>query len=192
MFIVEGRIISTEVFSKKFLCNLNSCKGACCWEGDFGAPVTDSEEQTIREIQSIILPLLSKESVKVIEEKGVVTQGIEYDSKLTPLHPDGACVYLVKDELGIAQCAFEKACDEGLTSFKKPISCHLYPVRVSENKKTEFEALNYDEWDICSAACALGEEHQMPVFRFVKDAIIRQYGKVFYNQMEDIYQTYFT
>lgn len=192
MFIVEGRIISTEVFTRKFICNLNSCKGACCWEGDFGAPVTEQEIQTIKEIQAVILPLLSEESRQIIQKIGVVCGDPEYHGMLTPLHTDGACVYLVKNELGIAQCAFEKAWSAGKTSFKKPLSCHLYPIRVTKNAQTDFEALNYDEWDICSAACAKGAEEKMPVFRFVKDAIVREYGQEFYNQMEDIYKTYFT
>lgn len=192
MFIVEGKIVSTEVFTQKFICNLNACKGACCWEGDLGAPVTHEEILTIKEIESIIRPLLSDESNRIIEEKGVVVGDPEYEGMVTPLHSDGACVYLVKNELGVAQCAFEKAFSAGKTHFKKPISCHLYPIRVTKNDQTDFEALNYDEWEICSDACILGQEHQMPVFRFVKGAIVRQYGQEFYAQLEDIYKTYFT
>lgn len=191
MFIIDDKIVSTEVFTQQFICNLSACKGACCWEGDFGAPVSKKEERIIEEILPTILPLLSDKSKDIIVQKGSTTDEAYLKQKVTPLHKDGSCVYLTKDKNGIAKCAFEQAWEAGDTSFKKPISCHLYPVRVVENEKTDFEALNYDEWDICSAACKLGQENQMPVFRFVQDAIKRQYGQDFYDQMEDIYKTYF-
>lgn len=191
MFIVEGKIVSTELFSTQFMCNLSKCKGACCWEGDFGAPVTKEEKECIEKIQDIILPRLSEASRNIIAEQGKTTYSGYCKSDVTPLHEDGACVYLAKDKAGIARCVFEQAYEEGLTDFKKPISCHLYPVRIVENKDTDFEALNYDEWDICKAACALGKEKEMPVFRFAKDAITRHYGEEFYEQLEGIYSDYF-
>ncbi len=192
MFVVNDKIVSTELFSQKFICNLSKCKGACCWEGDFGAPVTLEEKDIIENVLDKIMPKLSEESQFIINRDGVASYNNHIKGMTTSLHENGACVFLVKDEGGIAKCAFEQAYEAEEISFKKPISCHLYPVRISQNQETNFEALNYDEWEICSAACSLGEEHQMPVFRFVKDAIIRQYGSDFYEQMEDIYQTFFT
>jgi len=191
MYIIDNKIVSAELFSRKFICNLSKCKGACCWEGDFGAPVTDEEDRTIKANLSTVQSLLSDASNTIIEVQGHTTYNSQIGGKVTPLHPDGACVYLVKGDDGVSNCAFEMAYNEGLSTFRKPISCHLYPIRITENAETKFEALNYDEWDICSAACQLGEEQRMPVFRFLKEAIIRKYGTEFYDQMEDIYQTYF-
>ena len=192
MFIIEDKIISTELFSQKFVCNLSKCKGACCWEGDFGAPVTDDEENSIDAINDKVLPLLSNASKSIINEKGVAPYDAILKRKVTPLHADGACVYLTKDSSGVARCVFEKLWEEGKTDFQKPISCHLYPIRISENKDTGFEALNYDEWEICKPACSLGEEMKMPVFRFLEAAIVRQYGQGFYDQLEDMYVSYFS
>lgn len=191
MYVVDGKIVSSKLFSTQFMCNLDKCKGACCWEGDFGAPVTDEEVEIMKEISDIILPRLTAASREIIAQQGSSAYDAYCKSQVTPLHEDGSCVYLAKDDQGVARCVFEQAWEEGLTSWKKPISCHLYPVRVTENAKTRFEALNYDEWDICKAACNLGEEMKMPVFRFAKDALIRKYGEEFYEQLEGIYEAYF-
>jgi len=191
MYIVEGKVVSKHIFEERFVCDLTACKGACCWEGDFGAPVTDEEADIIDEIKDEILPLLDKQSVDVINQQGTAPYLPYIKSKATPLHKDGACAYLIRDSDGIAQCSFEQAFNLGRTSFRKPISCHLYPIRVSKNKLTRFEAINYDKWEICSAACTKGKKLDMPVFRFVKPALIRAYGKEFYDHLEDLYTTYF-
>lgn len=192
MFVIEDKIVSTEVFSQNFVCNLSKCKGACCWEGDFGAPVTLSEVDQIEKLQDIIRPHLSERSRVLLDEVGIAPYNEYLKSHATPLHHNGACAYLVEDDQGIARCSFEVLFEKGLTPFKKPISCHLYPIRITFNKATNFEAINYDEWDICNAACRLGDQMKIPVFRFVKEAIIRRYGQSFYDQMEDIYSTYFS
>lgn len=184
-------MVSSEVFSVKFHCNLQKCKGACCWEGDFGAPVSKREETILDDIMPTLLPMMSKASQDIIHEEGAYISTKYHDNKVTPLHKDGACVYLVKDEDGISRCGIEQAYEKELVDFKKPVSCHLYPIRVTKNDITGYEALNYDEWEICSDACALGVEKGMPVFRFVKDALIRRYGEEFYDQLEDIYRLYF-
>ena len=191
MYIIEGRIVRSSLFEKQFICNLSKCKGACCWEGDFGAPVTESEAIVIEGILDKVTEYLSPESIDIITEGGHAPYSPMLKKRLTPLHENGACVYLTMTEDGIASCAFEKAWEDGKTSFRKPISCHLYPLRESKNKISGFDVLRYDEWDICKAACQLGAENRMPVFRFLKDAIVRRYGQSFYDQMEDIYATYF-
>ena len=190
MFIIQGKIVSSDLFSRRFVCNLSKCQGACCWEGDYGAPVADDEIKTIEDILDQITPLLNEESADIIQRDGVAPWSELYKGNVTPLLSDGSCAFLIREN-GIARCAFEKAFEGGLTTFKKPVSCHLYPVRISENTSNKMESLNYDEWDICSSACSLGEEMQVPVFRFVKSALTRKYGQSFYDQMEDIYETYF-
>ncbi len=188
MVVIENKVVSRDLFTVKFICDLNKCKGACCWEGDFGAPVKSEEIQIIESILPIIFSYLSEESVHKIRREGVAPFSGLFGDNVTPLHEDGACAFLIRDKLGVAQCAFEKAFEDKKTTFRKPISCHLYPMRIHVNNETGFEALNYDRWDICSAACTLGEKYQMPVFRFLKEAIVRKYGQEFYDQMEVIYR----
>lgn len=184
MLIIQDILISDEVVAQHFHCNLNICKGACCWKGDFGAPLEVEEIEVIKSIYSIITPFLTDEANEKIASDGQVDYYEEPEFEGTPLLPNGACVYMVYDKLGIAQCAFELAYREGLTTFKKPISCHLYPIRVTVEKDRHFEALNYDDWDICKAACRLGEKKQIAVYEFVKDAIIRKYGHSFYEELD--------
>ena len=187
MYLIKDILISDDVLKKKFVCDLQKCQGACCWEGDFGAPLSDEETQTIKNIYPKIKNLLSTSSLDKLSKSGFIENHPDNNSAVTPIMPDGACVYLVKDSDNIAKCSFEKAYEDGMTDFRKPISCHLYPLRILQNKPSGFEAINYDMWDICSAACNKGEKLSVPVFRFVKDAIIRKYGLDFYNEMEQIY-----
>lgn len=188
MVIIQDKFISDEIFETHFLCNLSSCKGACCWEGDFGAPLTNQEKEILIENIDVIKKFLGPASIQRIKEIGLFQFFDEPKFFGTALHENGSCVYLTYDEMGVAQCGIEKAWEAGEIDFQKPISCHLYPIRVTENEETRFSALNYDKWEICNAACALGKEKQLPLFRFVKKAIMRKYGVDFYNEMEAYYQ----
>jgi len=188
VFVIDEIVISDEVLERKFVCNLQKCKGACCWEGDFGAPVREAEVPIMEKHIGEILPRLSESSRAKIESEGVARYDLLYEGLVTPLHEDGACVYLFKGEYGVAMCAWEQVYKEEKTPFYKPLSCHLYPLRINKNEETGWEAINYDEWDICKAACSLGEALQIPVFRFVKDALIRAYGADFYDQLEALYE----
>lgn len=183
MLIVQGKLISNDVVEQQFICNLKACKGACCWEGDWGAPIKEDEIEKLKKGLDEIKPYLTEEGLKVIEEKGVAVYNKEPDEMGTSLLGNGACAFMTYQD-GIAKCGIEKAYEEGKTEFKKPMSCHLYPIRVSENEATGFEALNYDRWDICSAACALGKEHQLPVYQFLKEPLIRKYGADFYEELD--------
>ncbi|MCB0645895.1 MAG: DUF3109 family protein [Saprospiraceae bacterium] len=184
MLVIDDVLISSEVLERKFVCNLNACKGACCWEGDYGAPVDVQEKLSIQSQNENIKVLLGPEAKQILEENEGFVYYDEAESWGTALHPDGSCVYLFRDELGIAKCAIEQAFHSGISSVNKPISCHLYPIRVTKNEIQGFEAWNYDEWDICSAACQLGEELKVPVYQFLKEAIIRAKGEDFYAQIE--------
>jgi hypothetical protein len=183
MVIVQDKLISDDVIQEQFLCQLDLCKGACCWEGDAGAPLEDEEMNTLLEIYDDIKPFLRPEGIKAIEEQGlfVLQDKNEYG---TTLINDRDCAYLTYEDNGIAKCGIEKAHEAGVIDFQKPVSCHLYPVRVYKNEETGFEALNYDRWDICSDACSTGKKASLPVFRFVKNAIIRKYGTEFYDELE--------
>jgi len=184
MLIIQDKLVSQDVIEKKFICNLKACKGACCWEGDFGAPLEKAELATLENIFEDVKPFLKQEAVQRIESTGLYEWNKEPQEYGTTLMKDGACVFMTVNELGIAGCGIEQAHRAGVTNFKKPISCHLYPIRVTKNTKIKFEALNYDEWDICSAACALGEKEQVAVYEFLKEPLIRKYGKDFYEELD--------
>lgn len=182
MIIVQDKLVSDDLVEEQFICNLSKCKGACCWEGDLGAPLADEELEILNNIYEHVRPYLTEEGQNKIDTEGGYAFFKEMDQFGTQLLPDGKCAYLVIEPNGVAQCGIEKAWKTGAIAFQKPISCHLYPIRVS--KTTGFEALNYDRWDICSAACQLGAEHQMPVYKFLKDALTRAYGADFYEELD--------
>ena len=186
MLLIQELLISDDVIEKKFICNLKACKGACCWEGEWGAPLSREELITIEKIYPAMQPFLRPEAVERIKEVGLYEWNEVPQEYGTTLMEDGACVFMTYDALGIATCGMEEAHRAGVTDFKKPISCHLYPIRVTKNEDTGFEALNYDEWDICSAACALGEKEQVAVYEFLKEPIIRKYGADFYQELDII------
>jgi|WetSurMetagenome_2_1015567.scaffolds.fasta_scaffold301194_2 hypothetical protein len=189
MFLINEILVSDLLFYEHFECDLNKCKGACCWEGDFGAPVTHGEIREIEKIIDIVLPLLPEASRKKIEAEGFTSYYKEPDFVGTNLIEDGSCVFLKKNEQGIALCALESLYREGTTEWKKPVSCELFPVRVNKSEIKGFEALNYYEWDICHEACNLGKKNKIPIFKFVKNAIIRKYGEDFYQQMDIAYES---
>lgn len=183
MILIDEILISEEVVKKQFACNLSACKGACCVEGDFGAPLEDREIVLLGQMLNEIMPFLPVKSRERIREVGFHTLQEGGIGSETELMPDGSCVFMGRDALGITFCGIEKAYRAEEIDFKKPISCHLYPIRVVKNPQTGFEALNYDEWDICSAACTRGEKEEISVFEFAKEAIERAYGPDFYEQL---------
>lgn len=184
MYIIQEVLIHNAVVKEHFLCQLDACKGACCWEGDWGAPLEDQEIDLLQELHEKISPFLSPAGLGVIAQKGVATWYEEPQEYGTSLLPNGACVYMTYDAAGIAQCGIEQAYNAGDISFKKPISCHLYPIRIESKPELGFEAINYDRWDICAAACTNGKKAKLPVYRFAKDALIRKYGQEFYEELD--------
>ena len=181
MILIDNKIISDDVVEKQFVCNLDACKGACCWEGDSGAPLEKAELVILEEIYPKVKPFLTKKGIEVIEREGVYTYYKREEEYGTPLVDNAACAYLTYDE-GIAKCGIEKAQEAGVIDYKKPISCHLYPIRITSNET--FDAVNYDKWDICTAACSLGEKLEVPVYQFLKGALIRKYGEEFYEALD--------
>ena len=180
MLEIENTLISLDVLEKKFTCDLSVCKGACCVTGDSGAPLEPHEADTLREIYPLLRPYLREESVKTIEESGTSVIDIENDT-VTPLNDGKECVFVLFED-GIARCAIEKAFFDGVIPFRKPVSCFLYPVRIK--KLSRYDAVNYDRWDICHAAPALGEKLNMPVYRFVQDALKQKFGAAWFNLLE--------
>ena len=183
MILIGDILISKDIIEKDFACNLNACKGACCIEGDYGAPLTKDEVLIINDLLEDVFPYLPIDAQEKIKSDGFHTFNNSSDVDETNLMSDGACVFMGRNELGITFCGIEKAYYDDKIKFKKPISCHLYPIRVSKNKQTGFEALNYDKWDICNSACTNGKKQKIRIFEFAKEALIRQYGLAFYEDL---------
>ena len=186
MYIIDQFVILDEVIENQFVCNLEACKGACCWEGDYGAPLEEEELDVLDAIYENIKPLLSSEAIQSIEKEGRYVYVEEEKEFATPLLENAACAYLIFEDNGIAKCALEKANEMQLTDFPKPISCHLYPIRIESMEHSLFKKIRYDQWDICSAACENGLKLEVQVFEFLKKPLIRKFGAEFYERLEDI------
>jgi len=181
MLVINDKIIADEVLYEQFVCNLTSCKGDCCIKGDAGAPLEEQELTILADIYLQVEPYLMPQGIAAIAEQGKFVQ--EEDGTFsTPLIEGAACAYVHFDDLGVAQCAIQQAHRDGKIDFPKPISCHLYPIRIK--KQGYFEAVKYDRWDICKAACKLGKQLRVPVYVFLKEPLIRKYGSDFYVQLD--------
>lgn len=181
MLQIDDTIISLDLFDECFVCDLASCKGVCCIEGDAGAPLTEDEIDKLEELLPIVWNDLSEASKQVIDRQGVYY--IDEDGDPVTSIVDGReCVFTYTDEQGMCKCAIEKACREGKTDFYKPISCHLYPVRLLERKN--YIGVNYHRWNVCECARVLGKQQKVPVYKFLKEPLIRRFGKEWYEQME--------
>jgi len=188
MFQIGKSIVSEELFEKEFVCNLQACKGMCCVEGDSGAPLLEEEKEILEKIYPVVREYLTKAGVKAIEQQGKFV--IDKEGELTtPLINGKECAYVIQDNKGIYMCGIEKAYLDKKIDWPKPVSCHLYPVRVKDY--VEFQAVNYNEWNICSSACELGKQLQVPLFRFLKEALIRRFGQDWYDEMEIIAREYY-
>lgn len=183
MILLENTIVSEDILEKNFICNLAACKGACCIEGDSGAPITQDELEILEAELENIKPYLTAVSLEAIKTQNFWEKDSDGDLVTTCL-PTGECNFSLRDEAGMLKCGIEQAYRDGKTSIQKPLSCHLYPIRISN--VGEFEALNYHRWDICKPACKLGEEHQVAVYQFLKEPLIRKFGDYWYHELDEI------
>ncbi len=183
MILIDQQLISDEILDEAFVCDLNACKGACCVEGDEGAFLEEAELKELERVYPVVKEYMTEEGILAIEKQGYHVTNEDGELK-TPLINGGPCAYIYYDK-GIALCGIEKAWRDGKIDWMKPVSCHLYPIRIT--KAGEYDALNYERWDICSPACSNGQKLEVPVFRFVKDALIRKYGEGFYEALEATY-----
>lgn len=182
MIAVGNTLISEDVLEKKFVCDLQACKGACCVAGDSGAPLDKDELAVLESIVDKVKPYMVKKGVAAIEKHGPYVIDEDGDYTTTLVSDKAECAFVYFDENKIALCAIEKAHKEGKIDWKKPISCHLYPIRISKLKA--HEALNYDKWDVCKPACTCGAKLDVPVYKFLKDPLIRKYGKDWFKELE--------
>lgn len=181
MIAIDNTIVSEHLLEKKFVCDLNACKGECCVAGDAGAPLEKEEIQILEDIYEEVKPYMSKAGIKAVDKQGfyVIDEDNEYT---TPLINGKECAFTVFNKNDIAGCAIEKAHAEGKVDFKKPISCHLYPVRISKYK--DFDAVNYHKWEVCKPACECGKKLNVPVYKFLKNPLVRRFGEGWYKQLE--------
>lgn len=183
MIVIDDVILSDDIRKREFVCNLNKCKGACCVQGDGGAPLSDEEVEILPKIYNQVKEYMTPEGIETVERLGYVVQEDDEDYLSTPLRAsDTACAYVNFSDDGITFCAIEKAFLAGKIDFQKPVSCHLYPIRVQEYE--EFTAVNYHQWEICDPACSFGMELGVPLYKFVKTPLIRRFGEDFYNALE--------
>ena len=159
MFQLGKTLVSETLFEQAFTCDLTACKGACCVEGEAGAPLETEEISQLKEHWTTLKPFLTKEGIAAIEAQGVATQNA-FEEWETPLIDGKACAYIAYDSKGVAQCGIEQANKQQATKLQKPISCHLYPIRVKSY--SAFVAVNYHEWAICAPGCALGAALKQP------------------------------
>jgi hypothetical protein len=178
---IQDKIVSTQIFERQFVCDLTACKGACCIEGNEGAPVTKEEVNIIEANLNKILPYMRPEGIAAIETQGVVYEDEDFEPATTLVNGK-ECAFVYFDQTNSAKCAIEKAYREGQIDFIKPISCHLYPIRTKQFN--EYTALNYEKWDICEPACACGEKLDVPIYKFLKEPLIRAFGPEFYKELE--------
>lgn len=182
MIKIGDTLVSFDVVEKFFCCDLDACKGACCVEGDAGAPLTDEEDRALQALLPEILPLLTPAEVRAIEEGGPSYKDPEGDT-VTQLVEGGCCAYTCFEKDGLCLCALEKARRAGNPRMFKPISCSLYPVRVKDYGG--FKAVNYDRWKICRPAEALGRKKGLRVYEFLREPLISRFGEEWYAELEE-------
>jgi len=184
MIIIGDTLVSEELLDEHFVCDLHACKGACCVEGESGAPLEMDELPKLEEVYEQTKPFMRAEGIKAIEDEGLYTVDVDGDFVTTLVDRNKECAYVTFDQHGIAKCALEEAYNAGKTSWKKPISCHLYPVRLA--KLTDFTAVNYHRWQVCKPACECGSKLKVKVYKFLREPLIRQFGEAWYAELEDI------
>lgn len=181
MFLIQNTLVSLDVLEKEFCCDLDTCRGCCCIEGDAGCPVTDEELQQIEQLLPLLLPEMTKEAREVVTK-----QGISYldpsGERVTSIVNDKDCIFARTDHNGWCYCLIEKAYNAGKIGFKKPISCHLYPIRLT--KVGNYTGVEYHRWDICHCARQLGKKKHIPLYQFLREPLIRRFGEAWYAELE--------
>ena len=181
MIEVQNTLVHQDIVANNFVCHLEKCKGACCIEGDSGAPLEPNELDILQKIYLQVKPYMTAKGIETVEKVGTYVKDFEGDYTTPCVDTNKECAYVVWEN-GITKCAIEKAYENGEVDWKKPISCHLYPIRITAYP--EFDTLHYDRWSICASACNFGDELNVPVYKFLKDPLIRKYGEDWYNELE--------
>ena len=186
MIAIDNVLVSDLVAEAKFVCDLTKCKGGCCEDGDAGAPLTTEELDILNQVYDIVKPYLTKEGIRTIERRGRYLYDKEF-GWVTPTIEGKMCVYGFRDENNVIKCGIEQSYRDGKIDFKKPISCHLYPITLRQGQNGDYDRMNYEPRDIlCNPACVLGKKLKVPVYQFLKEPIIRKYGEEFYEALDAV------
>ncbi len=185
MIEIDDKIVSLDLITEQFACDITKCKGICCVEGDSGAPLEIEEVNTLEQEYDNFKPYMTPEGIKSVEQNGVMVVDADGDYT-TPLVNGAECAYTYSEN-GLTLCAIEKAYREGKCKFHKPISCHLYPIRLINFSDGRI-GLNYHRWGVCSSACKNGKANGIPVYKSLKEAITRRFGAEFYAELEQAEQ----
>ena len=181
MIEIGKTIVSLDVIESKFCCDLDHCKGACCVDGDSGAPLTTEEAETIENLYPVFKEYLSPENVAEISRQGFSV--IDQDGDLvTPIVGKNECVFTFVDERGITRCAIERAYFEKRSTFRKPVSCHLFPIRITGYKR--FDGVNYEKLKICKAGRTNGKSNNLPLWKYLEEPLTRKYGEEWYQELK--------
>jgi len=180
MIQIQQTLLSDEIFEEQFICDLCKCKGQCCVDGESGAPLTHEEYEQINNILPVIRHMLSPEAQALISEQGIAYTDVDGEL-VTSIINGEECVFTWFDDDGVCKCAIDTAYREGLTDVQKPLSCHLYPIRLTEY--ADFTAVNYHRWSVCKPAVKLGRKEKLPIYRFLREPLIRRFGEVWYKEV---------
>ncbi|NCI45369.1 DUF3109 family protein [Sediminibacterium soli] len=184
MIAIDNILVSDEVIEEQFVCDLAKCKGGCCEDGDAGAPMEKWELEKLKDNYDVIKPYMTAEGLAEVKRQGKYLFDKEF-GWVTPTINGGICAYGVRDEKGIIKCSIEQAYNDGRLDWKKPLSCHLFPIKTQKSKRDpDVEYVNYEpRQDLCRAACGLGKKLKVPVYVFLKESLIRKYGEGFYEAL---------
>lgn len=187
MLEIGDTVVSFDLFEHKFCCDLSVCRGCCCVKGDAGAPLTEEEVKELDKVLPAVRQFLSARALEVIDRQGTSYVDADGDN-VTSLVDGRECVFTYFEN-GICLCALEKAYNEGLIDFPKPISCYLYPVRLEVYDT--FTAVNVHRWECCRGAEICGKERGIPVYRYLKNSLIRRFGAEWYAELSSAAEAYY-
>jgi Protein of unknown function (DUF3109) len=188
---IENILVSDSIVEEQFVCDLNACKGGCCEDGDAGAPLEKEELTILKENFEKVKPYLTKDGIEEIEKNGFYVYDREF-GWVTPTIGNKMCAYGCRDKSGVIKCGIEQAFNDGMLTWRKPISCHLYPVKIKKSKKENLEYVNYEPREgMCDPGCAFGRKLKVPVYQFLKESLIRKYGEDFYKALDQVARDYF-
>lgn len=188
MLVINNTRVSEELLKTEFVCNLNACKGACCVAGASGAPLETDEAELLRKHFPKFKHYMTDLGLEAVKKQGYAVYDSDGDLTTPLVGPEKECAYVYFDSDQTAKCAIEKAYEDGHVDWIKPISCHLYPIRISSTKNLEL--VKYSRWSVCAPACKNGKQLGVPVFKFLKKPLIRKFGQAWYKQLETIAKTF--
>lgn len=186
LIVIDNVLVSDQVIEEEFVCDLDKCKGGCCEDGDAGAPLEEEELDRVNELFETVRPLLTEAGLREIERTGLYRYDREF-GWVTPTVDGGICAYGRRDAKGIIRCSFEEVHNKGLSTWRKPVSCHLYPIKTKRSRYDGYDMMNYEPREtLCSPGCLLGRRSKVPVYVFLKESIVRKYGTAFYEALDRV------